>query len=110
MQAEESVEIQRGIGAALAGLRDRDGGAHAVVIWFAEGDNYVEAIHGAALEEDDHFLLVGRGGAGYGALQKRGQSGHAEHGDAAVFEEVAPGNGHCGAPEMRVARRPYFSG
>src|SRR5271156_1074772 len=73
------------IGASLARLGDRYCGTHAVVVWFAEGDDYVEAVHGAALEEDDHFLLVGRGSAGDGALEERWECGHAEHGDAAVF-------------------------
>ena len=85
MQTEEAVEIERGISAALAGVRDRDGGAHAIVIRFAEGDDYVEAVHGATLEEDHHFLFIGRGGADYGALQEGWECGHAEHGDAAVF-------------------------
>jgi hypothetical protein len=77
METEETVEIERGICAALAGLRNRDGGAHAVVIWLAEGDDYVEAVHGAALEEDYHFLLIGRGGADDRALQEGRECGHA---------------------------------
>jgi hypothetical protein len=68
MQAEETVEIECGFGAALAWLGDRDRGAHAIVIWFAERDDDVEAVHGAALEEDNHFFGVGGGGADYGAL------------------------------------------
>ena len=111
MQAEETVEIERGVGAALARLRNRDGGAHAVVIWFGERDDDVEAVHGAALEEHDHFLLVGRRSGGYRALQERWERGHAEHGDAAVFQEVASRD-HCLScclRRIRVLSSPYLS-
>ena len=90
MQSEETVEIERGFGAALARLRNRYGGSHAVVIRFGERHDDVEAIHRAALKEDDHFLLVGRRRADNGALQKRGQCCHSQHCHAAVFQEIAP--------------------
>ncbi len=70
MQAKESVEIERGLGAALLGLRDGDGRAHTVIVGFAEWDDNVQTIHGAALEQHDHLLFGGTSGAGDGALQE----------------------------------------
>src|SRR5277367_332225 len=108
MQAEETIEIERGIGAALARLRNRDRRTHVVVVWFAEGNDDVETVHGAALEEDNHFLFVWGWGADDGALQEGGEGGHAEHGYAAVFQEVASGDGHlvllwCALRETRTS-------
>ena len=47
MQAEEAIEIEHLV------LGDGDAGAHGVVVLFAVGDDDVEAVGGAALEDDD---------------------------------------------------------
>src|SRR4051794_5489072 len=57
MEAEEPVEIDGG-DLAAAGARDRDGGAELVVVRVSVGDNDVEAVGGAALEEHDEALVI----------------------------------------------------
>ena len=47
MQAEEAIEVEDLI------LRNRDAGAHGVVVLFAVGNDDVEAVGCAALEDDD---------------------------------------------------------
>ena len=92
VQAEEAVEIDRGVGAAAAWLRNGDGWAQAVIVWFGEWDDDVEAVGGAALEEDDELFFAGGGGSGGdGALQECGHGAEADHGDAALLQEIAAG-------------------
>jgi hypothetical protein len=57
MEAEEAVEIDRRIVAAVLWLGDGDARTQAVIIGFAEGDDDIETVGGAALEEDNELLL-----------------------------------------------------
>ncbi len=54
MEAEESIEINDFV------LGDGDAGTHGVVVFFAIGNNEVEAVGCAALKDDDQ-ALTGRG-------------------------------------------------
>jgi hypothetical protein len=85
VQAEETVEVDGGFSATALGFWDGYARAHLVVAALAEGDDYVQAVHGAALEEDYHFLFAWGRRGGYGALEEAGHGGEAEHGYAAVF-------------------------
>src|SRR5271168_4618233 len=85
MQTEIAVEVDDRVSVAAFWLRDGDGGAQAIVIWFGERDNDVEAIGCAALEKHYQLLLVGHGRGGDGALQEGGHHAHADHGYAALF-------------------------
>ena len=72
MQAKESVEIEDLV------LRNRDAGAHGVVVLFAIGNDDVEAVGGAALKDDDEPA------AGCGCRFQPGRSGRGSSGMAAV--------------------------
>ena len=78
MQSEESVEIDGcGASSAAAGLRNRDGRAHAVVIRLGEGHDDVQAVRRAALKQHDQLFLVGHRRGGDGALQECGHGAQA---------------------------------
>src|ERR1700735_312719 len=85
MQAKKSVEIEGCIGTPAFRLWNRDGWAHAVIIWLAKRHNDVEAVHRAPLEQHDHFLFRQARSAGNGSLQEGGQRGHADHRDTAAL-------------------------
>ena len=55
MQTEEAVQIDHLI------LLDSDRRAHGVIVLLAIGDNDVEAVGGATLEEYDQLLMIGGG-------------------------------------------------
>ena len=94
MQAEEAVEIDGRSFHAVARLRNRDRRANAVIVFFAERHDGVQAVGGAALEKDDQLFLVGHGCRGHRALQECGDRAHADHGHAATLQENASRNFH----------------
>jgi len=67
VEAEKSIEIEYLI------LRNGDAGAHGVVVVLAVGHDNVEAVGGAALEDDDE-AAIGRGQSlrHHGASQEAG--------------------------------------
>jgi hypothetical protein len=90
VQAEVAVEIDCGAGAAAAWLRNGDSWAETIIVWFGEWDDDVKAVGGAALEEDDELFFAGGGwSGGDGALQEGWHGAEADHGDAALPEEIA---------------------
>jgi len=54
---KKTVEIDRRIVAAALWLGDGDGRAQAIVVGFAERDDDIETVGGAALEEDNELPL-----------------------------------------------------
>src|SRR5262249_26575131 len=66
MQAEKSVEVDGGIVYAALRRRNRNAGAHAVVIGFAERHDDVQSIRGTPLKEHDELLLVRHGRSSHG--------------------------------------------
>src|SRR5579862_3773325 len=98
METEEAVEIDGCAGRAATGRWNGNCGAQLVVVGFGKRNDYVESIHRAALKEHDHLLFARRGGSGYGALQKRRERSHAEHGDATVFQEITTRDSHSHPP------------
>src|SRR5258708_39049650 len=90
MQTEKSIKVDRCSRAAALGLWNGDRGTHAIVIGFAEGHDDIQAVGRAALKQYDELLLVGHRSGGYGALQKRGHRAQADHGHAALLQEIAP--------------------
>src|SRR6266436_10064907 len=83
MQAEEAVEVHGGALRSVPRLGNRNRWTNAVIILFTEWDNDVQSVGGAALEDDDQFLLVRHGRRRHRALQERGNCAHADHGHAA---------------------------
>jgi len=67
VEAEEAVQIDDLF------LRNSDGGTHGVVIRLAPGNNDVEPVGCAALEDDDQFLSLCRGGGGGGSEDGPGE-------------------------------------
>ena len=86
MQAEEAVEIDRAV--TLVRLRNRDRRPRAVVRLFAERDDHVEPVDGAALEDRDQDLLARLGCLGRARDELRRES-EAHEREAAVLEEYA---------------------
>src|ERR1700722_4770132 len=70
MQPEKTVEIDCCSLCAIARLRNRNRWANAVIVFFAEWHDDVQAVSGAALEEDDQLFLVRHGRCGDCALQE----------------------------------------
>ena len=83
MQAEESVEIEHLI------FGNRDAGPHRVVILFAIGNNDVESVGCAALEDHDQPLARrdSRGLRQHGAHKKVGHRRGAGNGQRALVQE-----------------------
>src|SRR5215813_3917358 len=105
MQAEVAVEIDGCICTAAAWLRNGDCRAEAVVIRLREWHDDVEAVGGAALEEDDELFFAGeRWGCGDGALKECGHGAEADHGDAGLFEEIAAGEFEWAATFATIVR------
>src|SRR5579864_3751395 len=87
MEAEKAIEVERRLFAAALRLRNGNRGTQAIIVWLGERNDYVETVHGAALEEDNELFLIRGGSSGDGALQERRHCSHADHGDAAALEE-----------------------
>src|SRR4051812_28759018 len=92
MEAEEAVEVDGCIGAAVGcrgGTRYGDGGAEVVVGLFAVGHDHVEAVGGAPLKDGNQNLLAGRRCVGgvQGALEPEGGGTHSHHRQCRVAEK-----------------------
>src|SRR6266566_5074257 len=106
MQAEETVEVDRGAFASLAWLWNRDGRSDPVIILFAEGHNDIQSVGRSALEKDDKFFLVRHWRSRHRTLQECGNRAHADHCYAAALYKNAPGNFHGLAPSPPTAIKP----
>jgi hypothetical protein len=85
MEAEEAIEVKD------LTLQDGDGGPHGVVVGLAVRDNDVEAVHGAALEDDNQAMTgEGRGLRQDRAREEAGDGCRACHGEGAMAEEESP--------------------
>ena len=93
MKAEEAVEIEDLI------LRDGDAGTHVVVVLLAVGDDDVEAVGCATLEDDDQAAAGCGCGLGQNrANQEAGDGGGAGDGQGAVAQEESTVGLHDGPP------------
>jgi hypothetical protein len=88
METEEAVEIDR----ALGGSRPGNGNARArgVIVALAEGDDHVEAVDRAALEDGDQDPASRRRGLD-GPREKSGREAETQQGKSAVLHEDASG-------------------
>jgi hypothetical protein len=85
VQAEESIEIENLI------LGDGDAGAHRVIVLLAIGDDNIEAVGGAALEDyDEAAIWCGQSLRHHGANQKAGNRGCACDRESAVTKKESP--------------------
>src|SRR5260370_42702581 len=103
MQTKKSVQVDRGISiqlwvckykprtpAATFGLRNGNRRTQAIVIWFAERHDDIQAVSRAALKQPDELLFVRHGSYCHRALQKRGHRAEGDPGHAALLQETAP--------------------
>ncbi len=103
MQAEKAVEIDDLV------LRNRDRGPHRVVVLLVIGHNNVEAVGGAALE-DNHKTAAGSCRLGHdGADEEAGNRRRARDGERAFVEEESPVDLHV-SPHVRAQFRFPSSG
>src|SRR4030095_3364977 len=89
MESEKTVEIHRTVRPAASWLRNGDGGAHPVIILLAERHHDVEAVGGAPLKQHNKVLFPRCWRRRDGAQEKRGHRAQADHGDAALLQEVS---------------------
>jgi hypothetical protein len=90
MQAEESVEVDRGIGPAALRLGNRNARAQAVIIRLGKRNHDVQAVRGPALKQHYELLLPGHGGSRDRPLQKRRHGAQANHRHAALLQKIPP--------------------
>src|SRR6516165_11089844 len=103
MQTEEAVKVYDLF------LRDRDAGAHRVIVLLAPGNDDVEAVGGSALE-DDHETATGDGG-GFGeqrAHEKAGDGCCAGKGQCALVEKESAIAFHRWPPVPRGLKPRFF--
>src|SRR5580704_331192 len=98
MEAEESVEIDDLV------LRNRNGGSHFVVVLLLVGNDHVEAVGGAALE-DDYQALSGRNiGLRENAAHQKIRHGRGTcDGECALVEKESTVHLHDATPRLQFA-------
>src|SRR5262249_29775812 len=90
MEGEETVEIE-GCVCAVAGPRNRNRGPATIVLALTAGDDHIQAVDRAALEDCDEQLRAGRGGRSR-SRQKRWREPEAHQCKPAVPEKDASGD------------------
>jgi hypothetical protein len=94
VQTVKTVEVNGAL-VAVAGLTDGDVRTVAVIIRIFEGNDNVQAIHSAALENQDKNLFGARGRLGAGcAHEKTGRQAHGDKAETGRFQKSPAGRVH----------------